>query len=105
MLFEKLETKEEIEETLDKIIRRGTSIEERKYLSLILKYSNDIAKKLDKGTVRKYKEKIEGGDNMTNFERLYIELLDDKYDKGMRAGESQGRKIGEARGKLKMPKV
>ena len=36
---------------------------------------------------------------MTNFERLYIELLDDKYDKGMRAGESQGRKIGEARGK------
>ena len=36
---------------------------------------------------------------MTNFERLYIELLDDKYDKGMKAGESQGRKIGEARGK------
>ena len=36
---------------------------------------------------------------MTNFEKLYIELLDDKYDKGMKAGESQGRKIGEARGK------
>ena len=53
MLFEKLETKEEIEETIDKIIRRGTSIEERKYLSLILKYSNDIAKKLDKETVKK----------------------------------------------------
>ena len=99
MLFEKLETKEEIEETIDKIIRRGTSIEERKYLSLILKYSNDIAKKLDKETVRKYKEKIEGGDSMTNFERLYIELLDDKYDKGMKAGESQGRKKGEAEGR------
>ena len=99
MLFEKLETKEEIEETLDKIIRRGTSIEERKYLSLILKYSNDIAKKLDKDTVRKYQEKIEGGDSMTNFERLYIELLDDKYEKGMKAGESQGRKIGEVEGR------
>ena len=59
----------------------------------------DIAKKLDKETVRKYKEKIEGGDSMTNFERLYIELLDDKYDKGMKAGESQGRKIGEVEGR------
>ena len=27
---------------------------------------------------------------MTNFERLYIELLDDKYDKGRKAGISQG---------------
>ena len=36
---------------------------------------------------------------MTNFERLYIELLDDKYDKGMKAGESQGRKKGEAEGR------
>ena len=36
---------------------------------------------------------------MTNFERLYIELLDDKYEKGMKAGESQGRKIGEVEGR------
>ena len=36
---------------------------------------------------------------MTNFEKLYIELLDDKYDKGMKAGESQGRKKGEAEGR------
>ena len=36
---------------------------------------------------------------MTNFEKLYIELLDDKYEKGMKAGESQGRKIGEAEGR------
>ena len=99
MLFEKLETKEEIEETLKEIIRRGTSESEKRYLELILEYSNDIVKKLDRDTIRKYKEKIEGGDNMTNFERLYIELLDDKYDKGRKAGESQGRKIGEARGK------
>ena len=99
MLFEKLETKEEIEETLKEIIRRGASESEKRYLELILEYSNDIVKKLDRDTIRKYKEKIEGGDNMTNFERLYIELLDDKYDKGMKAGESQGRKIGEAEGR------
>ena len=36
---------------------------------------------------------------MTNFEKLYIELLDDKYEKGMKAGESQGRKIGEVEGR------
>ena len=35
---------------------------------------------------------------MTNFEKLYIELLDDKYEKGMKAGESQGRKIGKVEG-------
>ena len=27
---------------------------------------------------------------MTNFERLYIELLDDKYDKGRKIGEANG---------------
>ena len=90
MLFEKLERKEEIEETLKEIIRRGASESEKRYLELILEYSNDIVKKLDRDTIRKYKEKIEGGDNMTNFERLYIELLDDKYDKGRKIGEANG---------------
>lgn len=103
MLFEKLETKEEIEEILRKIIKRGASKEEKRYLELILEYSNDIARKLDKDTIRKYQEKIEGGDIMTNFEKLYIELLDDKYEKGMKAGEANGMangiKIGEKEGR------
>ena len=41
---------------------------------------------------------------MTNFEKLYIELLDDKYEKGMKAGESQGRKIGEVEGIIQVAK-
>ncbi len=36
---------------------------------------------------------------MTNFEKLYIELLDDKYAKGMEEGENRGRKEGEAEGR------
>ena len=36
---------------------------------------------------------------MTNFEKLYIELLDDKYAKGMEEGENRGRKEGEAKGR------
>ena len=94
MLFEKIETKEEIEEELKEIIKRGASKEEKKYLELILEYSNDIAKKLGEDTIKKYQEKIEGGDSMTNFEKLYIELLDDKYAKGMKEGKENGRKIG-----------
>ena len=99
MLFEKIETKEEIEEELKEIIKRGASKEEKKYLELILEYSNDIAKKLGEDTIKKYQEKIEGGDSMTNFEKLYIELLDDKYAKGMEEGENRGRKEGEAEGR------
>ena len=94
MLFEKIETKEEIEEVLKEIIKRGASKEEKRYLELILEYSNDIAKKLGEDTIKKYQEKIEGGDSMTNFEKLYIELLDDKYAKGMKEGKENGRKIG-----------
>ena len=75
------------------------SKEEKKYLELILEYSNDIAKKLGEDTIKKYQEKIEGGDSMTNFEKLYIELLDDKYAKGMEEGENRGRKEGEAEGR------
>ncbi len=104
MLFEKLSTKEEMKETLEKLIKKKMTSEEEKYLQIILSYSNDIRKKLEKEEIMKYKEilKKKGVIDMTNFERLLIELIDEKceqyrkqYEEGKKEGEKAGQKAGQ----------
>lgn len=107
MLFEKLNTKEEMKEILEKLTKKKLTIEEEKYLQIILSYSNDVRKKLKKEEIIKYKEILnkKGVVDMTNFERLLIELIDEKCEKyraereaGKREGEILGKQEGEKTG-------
>lgn len=96
MLFEKLNTKEEMKEILEKLIKKELTVEEKKYLQIILSYSNDVRKKLEKEEIIKYKQilKKKGVVDMTNFERLLIELIDEKREK-YEAGKKDGEKVGQ----------
>ena len=106
ILFEKIETKEETKRAIDKLIEIGLTEEEKRYLKMILTYSNDIRKKLDIDEINNYKKIIsKGDDSMTNFERLFIELLDEKHEKQRKAkeeaikeGKEQGLKEGKEEG-------
>lgn len=95
MLFEKLETKEEMKEILEILAKKELTTGEEKYLQIILSYSNDVRKKLNKEEIIKYKEILnrKGEVNMTNFERLLIELIDEKCEK-YRAERENGKKEG-----------
>lgn len=95
MLFEKLETKEEMKEILEILTKKELTTGEEKYLQIILSYSNDVRKKLSKEEIIKYKEILnrKGEVNMTNFERLLIELIDEKSEK-YRAERENGKKEG-----------
>lgn len=94
VLFEKLETKEEMKEILEILTKKKLTIEEKKYLHIILSYSNDVRKKLSKEEIIKYKEILnrKGGIDMTNFERLLIELIDEKCEK-YKAEREAGKKM------------
>lgn len=102
MLFEKLSTKEEMKQILETLTKKELTKEENKYLQVILNYSNDVRKKLDREDIQKYQEILEGGINMTNFERLLIELIEEKYEKrriiqeeAKRSGQKIGQEIGQ----------
>ncbi len=66
---------------------------------MIFTYSNDIRKKLSIEEIEKCKKLIEKGegDNMTNFEKLFIELIDDKRKREKEA-EEKAMKRGMKRG-------
>jgi len=92
MLFEKLSTKEEMKQILETLTKKELTKEENKYLQVILNYSNDVRKKLDS------EEILEGGINMTNFERLLIELIEEKYEKRrimQEEAKRSGQEIGQ----------
>lgn len=94
MLFEKLKTKEEMKEILEILTKKELTKEENEYLQVILNYSNEVRKKLDNQDILEYQEILEGGRNMTNFERLLIELIEEKYEK-RRIMEEEAKKMGQ----------
>ncbi len=100
LLFEKLKTKEEMKVIIEKLIEKKLTGEEEKYLQIILNYSNDVRKKLEKEEIIKYKKILnkKGVVDMTNFEKLLIELIDEKCEKyraEREAGKQEGQKIGQ----------
>ena len=99
MLFEKQKNKENLEKIFKIIIKRGTNEYEKRCLLLMLEYSDKI-KKLFKNELEEYKNKIKRGkgDNMTNFENLYLQLLDEKFNNGIKQGMSQGMSQGIKQG-------
>lgn len=106
ILFEKLSTKEEMKQMLEILTKKELTKQENKYLQVILNYSNDVRKKLDSEDILKYQEILEGGANMTNFERLLIELIEEKYEKrrimeeeAKKKGQEIGQEIGKEIGK------
>lgn len=93
MLFEKVKTKEEMIEVLNKLSKKDLEKQETKYLKMILMYSNDIREKLGEEKAREYKEVLErkGVTNMTDVERLFIEVIDENLNKFF-AGIAEGKK-------------
>lgn len=83
MLFEKMQTKEEMKEILEILTKKKLTEQEHKYLQIILSYSNDVKEKLDQEEILAYQEilKNKGEVSMTNFERLLIELIEEKHEK------------------------
>lgn len=100
ILFEKIETKEELEKILKLLKERGLTKKEIEYISIMLTYSEHINIKMNKEEIEKYKKLIrEGGDSMvTNFERLFVELVNEKHDLRKKA-EAEGRAKGEEKGR------
>lgn len=104
MLFEKLETKEEFEKTMYLLMKRGLNKEEIKCIKMILNYSNVINEKYP-DEAEKWREKInkkEGVDSMTQFEKFFIQIFDDRYqeaeEKGTKAGMEKGMRAGMKEG-------
>lgn len=93
MLFEKVKTKEEMIALLDELMKKGLEKQEIKYVKMMLTYSNDIREKLGEERIQFYKENMEkkGGNTMTDVERLFIEVIDEKMDKFF-AGMDEGKK-------------
>lgn len=93
MLFEKVKTKEEMIVLLDELMKKGLEKQEIKYVRMMLTYSNDIREKLGEERIQFYKENLErkGGNTMTDVERLFIEVIDEKMDKFF-AGMDEGKK-------------
>ncbi len=79
ILFEKLKTNKEIEETIRELIKRKITEEERKAINPIFQYSNLIKKLLNQEELEKCKKLIQGGEEtMENFEKFIVELLENK---------------------------
>ena len=98
MLFEKISTKEKLRQTINELKERGLTEDEKKYIRVMLMHSNDIKRKLNKEELDQYQKILEEGeDSMTNFEKLYIELIDEK-----RAKMKKAEKIGEKQEKRKI---
>ena len=93
LLFEKIKTKDEFNEVIEKLVKKGLTEEEMRCIKIMLTYSNDIRKKLDKEEIERYKKLMEGKggeENMTNFERLFIEVLEERREKD-RIAEEKGK--------------
>ena len=98
MALEKQKTKEELEKVIEFVIKRGVNENEANCLKIILENSSKIRNALgDKK--EEYKKIIKGDGDMSNFEELYIELLEDKYNKGVNQGINQGISQGISQGK------
>ena len=81
MALEKQKTKEELEKVIEFVIKRRINEYEANCLKIILENSSKIRNELGE-EIEKYKKIMEGDGDMSNFEELYVELLEDKYNKG-----------------------
>lgn len=86
MLFEKIDVKEELEEVMNELSKKKLTIEENKYISMMFKYSNKIRKIIQKGREEYFKKLEKGGNVDMKFEKLFMELLEDKEKKGEELG-------------------
>lgn len=96
-LFEKINTKQELEEIINEIANKELTAEENRYISLMLKYSNKIRKITPNGAEEYLKKLEKGGNKDMKFEKLFMELLEDKERKGKIEGEKRGEKLGIAK--------
>lgn len=94
MLFEKINTKEELQNCLKELFCKKISKEEITCIRLILKYSEVIKENLTKDEITQYQKLMEGEIDMSNFDKLLLELMKDEYMKG----EISGKRIGENNG-------
>lgn len=102
LLFEKVKSKDVIK-MLEKLNQKVLTIEERKCITKILKYSNKIRKILPSNS--EYFEKIMKGDAKDmRFEETFLQALEDNFKKGIKEGIKSGEKRGEKRGVSKMIK-
>lgn len=86
LLFEKIKTKEEFKEVMNKVIRKDLTAEEIKYIQMILMYSNKIRKFMPEGR-EEYIEKLGNGDDeIMKFEKFLIEWLEDEKREGEKSG-------------------
>lgn len=88
MALEKQKTKEELEKVIEFVIKRRINEYEENCLKIILENSSKIRNELGE-EIEKYKKIMEGDGDMSNFEELYVELLEDKYNKGINQGAEQ----------------
>lgn len=103
MLFEKIETKEEFEKTMYLLMKKGLNKEEVKCIKMILNYSNVINEKYP-DEAEKWREKInekEGVDSMTQFEKFFIQIFDDRYQEAEEKG-TKAEKVEVVKRMLKM---
>ena len=110
MLFEKVKTKEEFEETMYLLMKKGLNKEEVKCIKMILNYSNIINQKYP-DEAEKWREKIkekEGVGSMTQFEKFFIQIFDERYqeatEKGTKAGMEKGMQKGIKQEKIEVVK-
>ncbi len=98
LLFEKINSKEELKGAMDEILKKDLTKEEKEYIAKILKYSNKIRKIMPEETKEYIKKLEKGGNEEMKFEKYFIEWLEDEKREGRVEGEKIGEKRGEKRG-------
>ena len=98
LLFEKINSKEELKETMTEILKKDLTKEEKEYITKILKYSNKIRKIMPEER-KEYIKKLgdEGGNEEMRFEKYFVEWLEDEKREGEKRGEKRGEKVGIAK--------
>lgn len=102
LLFEKMKTKLEFEEILEKLLQKGKLLKRQEidYIKIMLRYSNFIRKELP-DVADEYIEKLEKkgeDDTMMMFEKLFVEYVKDKEKKAVEVGTKKGERIGIEKG-------
>ncbi len=95
LLFEKINSKEELKEVMDEILKKELTKEEKEYIAKILKYSNKIRKIMPEETKEYIKKLEKGGNEEMRFEKYFIEWLEDEKREGRKEGRKEGEKRGE----------
>lgn len=95
LLFEKIESKEELKNAMNKILKKNLTSEEVEYIQIMFMYSNKIKEFLPEGREQYIKKLEEGGREDMRFEKYFIEWLQDEKREGRREGRKEGRKEGE----------